>query len=127
MAFVLFEEKNIDHQKKGDSLLLYQLNLEDASYAKIAEFDKEKVILHIGDGKMYWAEGKDIYCSTLDDKGIGAEIYKIEMPENIVNNNIFEPVGNWLLIYQNAKAAKTDTNRLLYKINLEIQAVIKVN
>jgi hypothetical protein len=119
-AYIIFEKED------SDLSLAYSLNLVNSRYVKLTEFNKEKILLHIEDNRIYWAEDHEITCSALSEKGIGDDIYKIKMPENIVKDNIFETAGDWLLIYRNSRKADTETNQLLYKINLDIQAVIKV-
>jgi hypothetical protein len=120
-AYVLFEKYGSEKQ------LLYILQLEQVWSEEIDTFNKSKVLLHIGDGCIYWAENNILHCNAIGEKGISESIFEIKIPENIVKNNLLEIAGNWLFIYKQAKSAGTDTNQLLYKVNLETQEIISAN
>ena len=120
MAYVIFEKQ------WSDSQWVYALDLESSSYDKIETFSSAKELLHIEDGRIIWAQGNKVYCNSLSQDGIGDTLFEIEMPENIVSNTILEIAGDWLFIHQKAQTAGTDTNQLLYKVNLRTQEIIDV-
>lgn len=120
IAYVLFEKRGSDIQ------LLYALQLEQAWSMEIGSFNNNKVLLHISNGSICWAENDMIYCNIINEAGIGSSIFDIEMPKSIIKGNLLEIAGNWLFIYKSAQAAGVQTNQLLYKVNLSTQNIIAV-
>ncbi|MGI5850456.1 MAG: hypothetical protein ACOX8Q_10415 [Christensenellales bacterium] len=118
IAYVIFEKRWSDVQ------WVYALDLERSAYNKIETFNSGKALLHIENGQIIWAQGNKIHCNSISKNGIGDTAYEIEMPQNIVGNNILEIAGDWLFIHKKAQAARTDTNQLLYKVNLKTQQII---
>lgn len=101
---------------------LYYLNLNTLSNGKAATFSNDKRLLNIYNGTILWAEGKRIYCSNISENGIGDNLFKIDMPENIVDNTIFEVAGDWIFIHE--RSTNEHANNLLYRINLNTLEVV---
>ena len=124
-AFVIYEKQ------LGGTQLFYRLDLEYAAYNELMTFNKGKVLLKVEDEYVLWAKGNKIFSSQYIDERyrwiIGEPKLEIEMPENIVANNILEIAGDWLFIHKKASSADTETNQLLYKVNLVTKEIQKVD
>ena len=113
-------------QDYSETMWLCYLDPKTGENGEMAAFDKEKVLIDVSDKGVLWAQDNKIVCSALNGGEIGSILFEIEMPENVVQDNLLEIAGDWLFVHKKAHVADTETNQLLYKVNLKTHEVIDV-
>lgn len=108
-----------------DQVELYIMNSKSLNYTELKTFDDKSILLNFQVDCVIYAEEDKIICQEVGEDGLGDIEYELEFNDNIVQNCLFEVVGNWVFIYDKGKPNNQSPFELVYRVNLKTKEIFK--
>ena len=101
------------------------MNSKRLNYTELKTFDDKSILLNFQVDCVIYAEEDKIICQEVGEDGLGDIEYELEFNDNIVQNCLFEVVGNWVFIYDKGKPNNQSPFELVYRVNLKTKEIFK--